>query len=112
MRLRAREEQLVTDVLTLQNRDTESQGQLQNLRHENDRINASMNQIQITNNSMNTWNQEMTQQLQTSNFERSRSQTEVSGWNQSTESRDAENLDRKKHRHSSEIDLQPTRGRS
>ena len=47
-RLRAREEQLVTDVSTLQNRDTDLQRHLQNHRQENARINACMNQIQIT----------------------------------------------------------------
>ena len=45
------------------NRDTELQGQLQNLRHWTARINARMHRIQMTKNSMNTRNNE-TKQLQ------------------------------------------------
>ena len=42
---------------------------LRYLRQENARVNARLNQIQITNNSMNKGNQQLTQQLQTSNTE-------------------------------------------
>ena len=65
------DEQLITDVSTLQHRDTELQGQLQNLRQENARINARMNQIQITRN------MEWTLQLPTSNIELDRLQAEA-----------------------------------
>ena len=58
--------------------ETDLQGQLQKLHQENARINARMNQIQITTSSMNTRNQELTQKLQTSNLELSRLQTDVS----------------------------------
>ena len=57
-----------------------------------------MNRIQITGDSMNIRNQGLAHQLQTSNVELSRSQTEVShlrtsvGRNESTENLDAENL--------------------
>ena len=52
VRLRARGAQPVNEVSTLQNRETELQGQLQNLRQESARVNDRMNQIQITHNPM------------------------------------------------------------
>ena len=79
-------------------RQWEIQGQWLPLHQENDRINALMNQIQITHSSVNTKNQELAQQVQTSNLELSRLQIEVSylrtsvARNPSTERRDAENL--------------------
>ena len=77
-RLQAREVQLPTRVSTMRSQETELQGQLPNLHQENIRINAPMNQIQITNSAMNTGNQEWAKQLQTSNLKLSRSKTEVS----------------------------------
>ena len=75
----------------MRNQETELQGQLQHLHKANTRINALMNQMQIKTDYMNIRNQGLAQQLQTSNLELSRLQTEVSS-NQSTENRDAENL--------------------
>ena len=75
--------------------EVELQGQLQKLHQENARINDLMNQIQITNDSMNIRNQGLAQKLQTSHFELSRAQAGVSHLrtsverNQSTENRDA-----------------------
>ena len=51
----------------MRNQETELQGQLQNRQQEKTRINARMNQNQITNNSLKAGNEELTQQLQTSN---------------------------------------------
>ena len=56
-RLQAREAQQSTTVSTVRNHETGLQGQLLNLRRENARTNALMNEIQITNSSMNTGNQ-------------------------------------------------------
>ena len=72
-RLQAREAQLSTRVSTLQNRDEELQRQLPN-HHQDARINALLNQIQTTKNSMKTRN-ELTQQLQTSSMAVSHLQT-------------------------------------
>ena len=96
------------------------QGQLHNLSQENARINARMKQIQVTNNSMNTRNKELTQQQQTSNIKIDRLQAEASdlrnsmGWGQSSENRHAEillclrvqhsPLCRENHQHSVEIE--------
>ena len=55
--LKARGAQLFTRVSTMQNQETELQGQLQNVQQEIVRINALMNQSQIRNKLMNTGNQ-------------------------------------------------------
>ena len=79
-------------------RSQETELQLQNLHQDQARINDLMKLIQITGGSMNIRDQGLVQQMQTSNFELSRSQTEASYlrtsvWrNQSTEHRDAEHL--------------------
>ena len=65
-RSRTREEHIVFDVSTLQNRDTELQRLLQSLFQESARIDARMHQSQTRNNSMNRRSQELRQQLQTS----------------------------------------------
>ena len=72
------EAQQPTRVSAMRDQETELQRQLQNLLEENSRINALMNQIRITNDSMNNRNQGLAQQLQTSNLQLSRLQTEVS----------------------------------
>ena len=93
-RLQIREAQQPTRASAVRNQATEWHGQLQNLHQENTLINTLMNKIQITNSSMNTRIQDLTQQLQ----QLSRLQAGVSYLrtsverNQSTENRDAENL--------------------
>ena len=78
--------------------EMELQEQLPNLHQENTRISALLNQTQVPNSSMNTRNQELALQLQMSSSELSRLQTENSNLRtsvarkQSTESRDAENI--------------------
>ena len=96
--LRAREALLITEVSTLPNRETELPGQLLTPCQEHAHVNARVNQSQITNDSMNIRNQELTQQLQTSNIEIFHLQAEASGLrhsvgrSQSAEHREAENL--------------------
>ena len=61
----------------MRNQGTELQGQLQNLHQKNTWIKDRWNQIQITNSSIEHWKSgKLAQQLQTSNFELSRLQTE------------------------------------
>ena len=87
VRQQVREAQPSTRVST--SHEVELQG------HLNARIDDLMNQIQITNDSMNIRNQGLAQKLQTSHFELSRAQAGVSHLrtslerNQSTENRDA-----------------------
>ena len=82
----------------MRNHETELQGQLQHIQQENTRINVLMNHIQIAISSMNTGNQELAKQFQTSNFKLHRLQTEVTHLRtsvertQTTEGRDAEHL--------------------
>ena len=83
--MRARESQLVTKVSTLRNQETELHGQLQNFHQEKTRINARVNQIHNANNSMDTRNMDVTQQLQTSNIETSHLQVEASDLRSSVE---------------------------
>ena len=78
VRLQAREAQLSTSVSAMQSQETEFSEHWQKLQQENARINDQMNQIQIVGDPMNNRNQGMVQQLQTSNLELSRLQTEAS----------------------------------
>ena len=77
-RPQAGEAQLSTRVSTMRSQETELQGQLQKLRQENNRINALMNHLQNINSSVNTGDQGLAQQLQPSQLEPGRAQTEVS----------------------------------
>ena len=96
-RLQAREAQQSTTVSTMRNHETGLQGQLLNLRQENARINALMNEIQITNSSMNTRNQGGDEATADVKLEIRLLQIKVFHLrcsverNQSTESRDAQN---------------------
>ena len=69
-----------------------------NLRQENARINALVNQIHIAKGSMHTKNNELTQQLQTSNIEIGRLQAEASDLRNSVgRSQSTENLEQLLH---------------
>ena len=103
--LQVREAQLSTKVSSLTSQETELHGQLQNQRQENTRINALMNKIRIASESMNNKKTGLAQQLQTSKFELSCAQTEVSHLrssverNQSAETRDAEDPQSSREHH-------------
>ena len=104
VRLQAQEVELSTTISVIRSKETELHKQLPTLQQENAQLNDLMNQFHITNSSMNTRNQELTWQLQTSNLEISHKQTDVVDLRNSVE----RNHSTESRRTPSKLDDQPS----